>query len=110
MGQVAIVSLQNSNSKVIECFNVESRILCMVHVPAEGDGQAPGAPAGPEAAAGRAPGVPTICLGTEEGRWVLVTIAAASRAQQRSLGRAAVSGSHVTCASRSWGQCLRGRL
>ncbi|ELK10066.1 Rho guanine nucleotide exchange factor 10 [Pteropus alecto] len=67
MGQIAIVSLQNSNSKVIECFNVESRILCMVHVPAEGDGQEPSATAGPEATAGRAPGVPTVCLGTEEG-------------------------------------------
>ncbi|XP_036084865.1 rho guanine nucleotide exchange factor 10 isoform X2 [Rousettus aegyptiacus] len=67
MGQIAIVSLQNSNSKVIECFNVESRVLCMVHVPAEGDGQEPSAPAGPEAAARRAPGVPTVCLGTEEG-------------------------------------------
>ncbi|XP_035966608.2 rho guanine nucleotide exchange factor 10 isoform X3 [Halichoerus grypus] len=61
MGQIAIVSFQNSNPKVIECFNVESRILCMVFIPAEER------PAEPETAAGRAPGVPTICLGTEEG-------------------------------------------
>ncbi|KAF0886420.1 ARHGA factor, partial [Crocuta crocuta] len=56
MGQIAIVSFQSSSPKVIECFNVESRTLCMVFIPAE-----------PGAAAGRAPGVPTICLGTEEG-------------------------------------------
>lgn len=113
MGQIAIVSLQNSNSKVIECFNVESRILCMVHVPTEGDGQEPSSPVGPEAAAGRAPGVPTVCLGTEEGRWALslwppVTVTAASQAQQRGLGRAVTSGSHVgraarTCVIRSVG-------
>ncbi|KAK1341709.1 hypothetical protein QTO34_016457 [Cnephaeus nilssonii] len=35
MGQIAIISFHNSNPKVIECFNVESRILCMVHTPAE---------------------------------------------------------------------------
>lgn len=62
MGQIAIVSFQNSNPKVIECFNVESRILCMVFIPAEER------PAEPETTAGRAPGVPTVCLGTEEGR------------------------------------------
>ncbi|XP_029789046.1 rho guanine nucleotide exchange factor 10 [Suricata suricatta] len=56
MGQIAIVSFQSSSPKVIECFNVESRTLCMVFIPAE-----------PGATAGRAPGVPTICLGTEEG-------------------------------------------
>nr|XP_045735531.1 rho guanine nucleotide exchange factor 10 isoform X1 [Mirounga angustirostris]XP_054364522.1 rho guanine nucleotide exchange factor 10 isoform X1 [Mirounga angustirostris]XP_054364523.1 rho guanine nucleotide exchange factor 10 isoform X1 [Mirounga angustirostris] len=61
MGQIAIVSFQNSNPKVIECFNVESRVLCMVFIPAEERH------AEPETAAGRAPGVPTICLGTEEG-------------------------------------------
>lgn len=63
MGQIAIVSFQNSNPKVIECFNVESRILCMVFIPAEERH------VDPETPAGRAPGgVPTICLGTEEGR------------------------------------------
>ncbi|XP_019524290.1 PREDICTED: rho guanine nucleotide exchange factor 10 isoform X3 [Hipposideros armiger] len=56
MGQIAIVSFQNSTPKVIECFNVESRILCMVHIPA----------ADPETTVGRAL-VPTICVGTEEG-------------------------------------------
>ncbi|XP_045667156.1 rho guanine nucleotide exchange factor 10 isoform X2 [Ursus americanus] len=62
MGQIAIVSFQNSNPKVIECFNVESRILCMVFIPAEERH------VDPETPAGRAPGgVPTICLGTEEG-------------------------------------------
>lgn len=62
MGQVAIVSFQNCNPKVIECFNVESRILCMVFVPTE-ERQVE-----PEAAARGVSGVPTVCLGTEEGR------------------------------------------
>ncbi|XP_054576170.1 rho guanine nucleotide exchange factor 10 isoform X2 [Eptesicus fuscus] len=66
MGQIAIVSFHNSNPKVIECFNVESRILCMVHTPAERGPQPSPAPE-PGAAAGSAPGVPTVCLGTEEG-------------------------------------------
>uniref|UniRef100_A0A4W3J561 Rho guanine nucleotide exchange factor 10 n=1 Tax=Callorhinchus milii TaxID=7868 RepID=A0A4W3J561_CALMI len=35
MGQITIVTLHNSNPKVIECFNVESRILSMVYVPDE---------------------------------------------------------------------------
>lgn len=63
MGQVAIVSLHGSSPKVIECFNVESRILCMVHVPAQRS---------PEPSPAAEPGVPTVCLGTEEGRWVTV--------------------------------------
>lgn len=66
MGQIAIVSFQNSTPKVIECFNVESRILCMVHIPAD----EPSATMEPETPVGKAL-VPTICLGTEEGRWVL---------------------------------------
>ncbi|XP_059765793.1 rho guanine nucleotide exchange factor 10 isoform X6 [Balaenoptera ricei] len=61
MGQIAIVSFQNSSPKVIECFNVESRVLCMVYVPAEDR------PRGPESTGGRVLGVPTVCLGTEEG-------------------------------------------
>ncbi|XP_068388045.1 rho guanine nucleotide exchange factor 10 isoform X2 [Eschrichtius robustus] len=61
MGQIAIVSFQNSSPKVIECFNVESRVLCMVYVPAEDR------PREPESTGGRVLGVPTICLGTEEG-------------------------------------------
>lgn len=69
MGQVAIVSFQNSNPKVIECFNVESRILCMVYIPAEeSKPQEPTEAKDPEATPSRAPQVPTICLGTEEGR------------------------------------------
>ncbi|XP_057393230.1 rho guanine nucleotide exchange factor 10 isoform X6 [Balaenoptera acutorostrata] len=61
MGQIAIVSFQNSSPKVIECFNVESRVLCMVYVPAEDR------PREPESTGGRVLGVPTVCLGTEEG-------------------------------------------
>ncbi|XP_054978135.1 rho guanine nucleotide exchange factor 10 isoform X1 [Sorex araneus] len=57
MGQVAIVSFQNSSPKVLECFNVESRILCMVYVPSPEP-----TPEAAHPAAG-----PTICLGTEEG-------------------------------------------
>ncbi|XP_055464449.1 rho guanine nucleotide exchange factor 10 isoform X2 [Psammomys obesus] len=68
MGQVAIVSFQSSNPKVIECFNVESRILCMVYIPAEElKPQEPCEAGDPEATASRASHVPTICLGTEEG-------------------------------------------
>ncbi|CAK6442530.1 unnamed protein product [Pipistrellus nathusii] len=67
MGQVAIVSLHNATPKVIECFNVESRILCMVHPPA-GHGPPPSPAPEPGATAGTAAlGVPTVCLGTEEG-------------------------------------------
>lgn len=68
MGQVAIVSFQSANPKVIECFNVESRILCMIYIPAEeSKPQEPADAKDPEATASRAPHVPTICLGTEEG-------------------------------------------
>ena len=69
MGQIAIVSFQNSHPKVIECFNVESRVLCMVYAPAEERPREPSTPE-PEATAGRVLGVPAVCLGTEEGRWV----------------------------------------
>lgn len=64
MGQIAIVSLHGCSPKVTECFNVESRVLCMVHVPAPRSPE-PGSPAGSVL------GVPTVCLGTEEGRWVV---------------------------------------
>uniref|UniRef100_A0A2K5YIE2 Rho guanine nucleotide exchange factor 10 n=1 Tax=Mandrillus leucophaeus TaxID=9568 RepID=A0A2K5YIE2_MANLE len=67
MGQIAIVSFQNSTPKVIECFNVESRILCMLYIPVEEKRREPGAPLDPETAAVRASEVPTICVGTEEG-------------------------------------------
>uniref|UniRef100_A0A4X1VZN0 Rho guanine nucleotide exchange factor 10 n=2 Tax=Sus scrofa TaxID=9823 RepID=A0A4X1VZN0_PIG len=66
MGQIAIVSFQNSHPKVIECFNVESRVLCMVYAPAEERPREPSTPE-PEATAGRVLGVPAVCLGTEEG-------------------------------------------
>uniref|UniRef100_A0A2K6N4R1 Rho guanine nucleotide exchange factor 10 n=1 Tax=Rhinopithecus bieti TaxID=61621 RepID=A0A2K6N4R1_RHIBE len=67
MGQIAIVSFQNSTPKVIECFNVESRILCMLYIPVEEKRREPGAPLDPETSAVRASEVPTICVGTEEG-------------------------------------------
>nr|XP_055205685.1 rho guanine nucleotide exchange factor 10 isoform X19 [Gorilla gorilla gorilla] len=67
MGQIAIISFQNSTPKVIECFNVESRILCMLYVPVEEKRREPGAPPDPETPAVRASDVPTICVGTEEG-------------------------------------------
>ncbi|XP_073911425.1 rho guanine nucleotide exchange factor 10 isoform X5 [Castor canadensis] len=67
MGQIAIVSFQNSNPKVIECFNVESRILCMVYIPVEEQPREPSAAPDAEPTAARASDVPTICLGTEEG-------------------------------------------
>ncbi|KAJ8371943.1 hypothetical protein AAFF_G00298550 [Aldrovandia affinis] len=53
MGQISVVTLQSPAPKVTECFNVESRILCMVHVP-------PAAPGTPTP-------TPTVCLGMEEG-------------------------------------------
>uniref|UniRef100_A0A8C8Z4A5 Rho guanine nucleotide exchange factor 10 n=1 Tax=Prolemur simus TaxID=1328070 RepID=A0A8C8Z4A5_PROSS len=67
MGQIAIVSFQNSKPKVIECFNVESRILCMVYIPVEEKPQEPSAAADPEASTARACDAPTICVGAEEG-------------------------------------------
>uniref|UniRef100_I3N6W8 Rho guanine nucleotide exchange factor 10 n=1 Tax=Ictidomys tridecemlineatus TaxID=43179 RepID=I3N6W8_ICTTR len=67
MGQIAIVSFHNSTPKVIECFNVESRILCMGYIPAEEQQREPSTIVDPEAQATRASEVPTICVGTEEG-------------------------------------------
>ncbi|KAM6150008.1 rho guanine nucleotide exchange factor 10 isoform 2-T2 [Erethizon dorsatum] len=67
MGQIAIISFQNSNPKVIECFNVESRILCMVYAPVQGQHREPSLASDPASTATRASDVPTICLGTEEG-------------------------------------------
>ncbi|XP_072856821.2 rho guanine nucleotide exchange factor 10 isoform X1 [Pogona vitticeps] len=67
MGQIAIVSFQNSSPKVIECFNVESRILCMVYIPEEEKHKEPDLPTEPEDIPKKPPGVPTICLGMEEG-------------------------------------------
>nr|XP_057946844.1 rho guanine nucleotide exchange factor 10 isoform X1 [Doryrhamphus excisus] len=62
MGQIAIVSMQSCSPKVTECFNVESRILCMAYVPAEEplENDVP-------TEDGRASVTPTVCLGMEEG-------------------------------------------
>ncbi|XP_021328851.1 rho guanine nucleotide exchange factor 10 isoform X2 [Danio rerio] len=63
MGQVSIVALQNSNPKVTECFNVESRILCMTHVPLDEPlKNVEGKPENRNAC-----DMPTVCLGMEEG-------------------------------------------
>uniref|UniRef100_H3DJD1 Rho guanine nucleotide exchange factor 10 n=1 Tax=Tetraodon nigroviridis TaxID=99883 RepID=H3DJD1_TETNG len=68
MGQISIVAMQNSSPKVTECFNVESRILCMAYVPVE-QPQENGEKISenhhvPSAKAGD---TPSICLGMEEG-------------------------------------------
>ncbi|XP_051724414.1 rho guanine nucleotide exchange factor 10 isoform X2 [Ctenopharyngodon idella] len=63
MGQVSIVALQNSNPKVTECFNVESRILCMTYVPL--DEPLENSEGKPEDR--KANDTPTVCLGMEEG-------------------------------------------
>uniref|UniRef100_A0A8C2JW43 Rho guanine nucleotide exchange factor 10 n=1 Tax=Cyprinus carpio TaxID=7962 RepID=A0A8C2JW43_CYPCA len=63
MGQVSIVALQKSNPKVTECFNVESRILCMTYVPL-GEPLENGE-IKPEYQ--KASETPTVCLGMEEG-------------------------------------------
>ncbi|KAK7142345.1 hypothetical protein R3I94_011883 [Phoxinus phoxinus] len=63
MGQVSIVALQNSNPKVTECFNVESRILCMTFVPL--DEPVENREGKPEDR--KANDTPTVCLGMEEG-------------------------------------------
>ncbi|NXX50222.1 ARHGA factor, partial [Tricholaema leucomelas] len=67
MGQIAIVSFQYSSPKVIECFNVESRILCMVYIPEEEKLQEQNKAVDSENVLAKASNVPTICLGTEEG-------------------------------------------
>uniref|UniRef100_A0AAY4BZM0 Rho guanine nucleotide exchange factor 10 n=1 Tax=Denticeps clupeoides TaxID=299321 RepID=A0AAY4BZM0_9TELE len=66
MGQISVVALQNSSPKVTECFNVESRILCMAYVPLEEH------PPDMEGASDddtvwKYRQTPTICLGMEEG-------------------------------------------
>ncbi|XP_078145671.1 rho guanine nucleotide exchange factor 10 isoform X1 [Centroberyx gerrardi] len=68
MGQIAIVAMQSSSPKVTECFNVESRILCMAYVPTEQpqeNGET--APENNHAPPGKASDTPTVCLGMEEG-------------------------------------------
>ncbi|XP_063039605.1 rho guanine nucleotide exchange factor 10 isoform X2 [Engraulis encrasicolus] len=70
MGQIAIVAMQNSSPKVTECFNVESRILCMAYVPMEegmANGQAEGSGSDADSQQGKSSLTPTICLGMEEG-------------------------------------------
>lgn len=63
MAQIAIVAMQNSSPKVTECFNVESRILCMTYVPA--DESLEDGPGNPQA---QTLHTPTVCVGMEEGR------------------------------------------
>ncbi|XP_063772743.1 rho guanine nucleotide exchange factor 10 isoform X2 [Pseudophryne corroboree] len=67
MGQIAVVSLHNRSPKVIECFNVESRILCMVYVPEEQKHKQLNDVPDSDCGSSQAPDVPTICLGMEEG-------------------------------------------
>ncbi|KAK1171485.1 hypothetical protein AOXY_G6322 [Acipenser oxyrinchus oxyrinchus] len=67
MGQISIVTLHNSNPKVTECFNVESRIVSMVHIINEDKQEVPETCPNSEPAAGKATDSPTICLGMEEG-------------------------------------------
>uniref|UniRef100_A0A3P9LNY5 Rho guanine nucleotide exchange factor 10 n=1 Tax=Oryzias latipes TaxID=8090 RepID=A0A3P9LNY5_ORYLA len=62
MGQIAIVAMQNSSPKVTECFNVESRILCMAYVPAEQTQENDG-----DDNRATARDAPSVCLGMEEG-------------------------------------------
>uniref|UniRef100_A0A3B4YL55 Rho guanine nucleotide exchange factor 10 n=1 Tax=Seriola lalandi dorsalis TaxID=1841481 RepID=A0A3B4YL55_SERLL len=68
MGQIAIVAMQNSSPKVTECFNVESRILCMAYVPAE-QPQENGekVPENNHVPPAKASDTPSVCLGMEEG-------------------------------------------
>ncbi|KAM8737635.1 rho guanine nucleotide exchange factor 10 isoform 2-T2 [Acanthopagrus schlegelii] len=68
MGQISIVAMQNSSPKVTECFNVESRILCMAYVPAEQpleNGEK--LPVNNHVHAAKASDSPSVCLGMEEG-------------------------------------------
>ncbi|XP_068577726.1 rho guanine nucleotide exchange factor 10 isoform X2 [Cebidichthys violaceus] len=68
MGQISIVAMQSSSPKVTECFNVESRILCMAYVPAE-QPQENGEqiPDNDHVSAAKATDSPSVCLGMEEG-------------------------------------------
>ncbi|XP_034078182.1 rho guanine nucleotide exchange factor 10 isoform X3 [Gymnodraco acuticeps] len=68
MGQISIVAMQSSNPKVTECFNVESRILCMTFVPAE-QPQENGEKVTENncVPAAKASDSPSVCLGMEEG-------------------------------------------
>ncbi|XP_078069713.1 rho guanine nucleotide exchange factor 10 [Mustelus asterias] len=67
MGQITIVTLHNSNPKVIECFNVESRILAMAYVPDDDKPEESEVFPDLESATTKTTVTPTICLGMEEG-------------------------------------------
>uniref|UniRef100_A0A1A8FY56 Rho guanine nucleotide exchange factor 10 n=2 Tax=Nothobranchius korthausae TaxID=1143690 RepID=A0A1A8FY56_9TELE len=68
MGQIAIVAMQSSNPKVTECFNVESRILCMAYVPTERlEENGEKVPENNHDPPARASDTPSVCLGMEEG-------------------------------------------
>ncbi|XP_075883593.1 rho guanine nucleotide exchange factor 10 isoform X2 [Nelusetta ayraudi] len=68
MGQISIVAMQNSSPKVTECFNVESRILCMAYVPAEPSHEnGEKTTENDHAAATKAGETPSVCLGMEDG-------------------------------------------
>lgn len=70
MGQISIVAMQNSSPKVTECFNVESRILCMAYVPVEASHEnGEKAAENNHAAATKAGETASVCLGMEDGRY-----------------------------------------
>ncbi|XP_057715226.1 rho guanine nucleotide exchange factor 10 isoform X2 [Corythoichthys intestinalis] len=68
MGQIAIVALQSCSPKVTECFNVESRILCMAYIPAEEPQENDDkVQENNQVLLSKASFTPTVCLGMEEG-------------------------------------------
>uniref|UniRef100_A0A3Q2Y9D2 Rho guanine nucleotide exchange factor 10 n=1 Tax=Hippocampus comes TaxID=109280 RepID=A0A3Q2Y9D2_HIPCM len=69
MGQIAIVAMQSCSPKVTECFNVESRILCMAYVPAEEpqENDESQVQQNNQVLLSKASVTPTVCLGMEEG-------------------------------------------
>ncbi|XP_061700066.1 rho guanine nucleotide exchange factor 10 isoform X3 [Syngnathoides biaculeatus] len=68
MGQIAIVAMQSCSPKVTECFNVESRILCMAYVPAEEPEENDDkVQENNQVSPSKASFTPTVCLGMEEG-------------------------------------------
>ncbi|CAJ1073862.1 rho guanine nucleotide exchange factor 10 isoform X2 [Xyrichtys novacula] len=68
MGQISIVAMQNSSPKVTECFNVESRILCMAYVSAEQpEENGEKVTENNHVSSTKASETPSVCLGMEEG-------------------------------------------
>ncbi|XP_061551601.1 rho guanine nucleotide exchange factor 10 isoform X1 [Phycodurus eques] len=68
MGQIAIVAMQSCSPKVTECFNVESRILCMAYVPAEEPQENDDkVQENNQISLTKNSFTPTVCLGMEEG-------------------------------------------